>query len=68
MYQKIRFTSKTNGATAGLVVGTDRDMSIPALSRLFPMYEARKMERFEASPEFATWEAAFNYVFPEINA
>lgn len=63
MYKKIRFTSKRHGATAGLVIETNRDMSISALSRLYPMYEARKMERIEVSPAYPTWGEAFAYDF-----
>jgi hypothetical protein len=63
MFTKVRFTSKRNGATAGLVVEHIHSKSITDLSRLYPYTEATKMERIEKSPDFATWEEAFNYQF-----
>lgn len=65
MYQKIRFTSKANGSTAGLVLETEKlkDMTISDISRCFPYSEALKMERLETSPQYETWEQAFNHEF-----
>lgn len=63
MFRKIRFTSK-HGATAGLVVpAAVAKKPITEISRLFPMHEASKMERFEQSPVLPSWEAAFNFSF-----
>lgn len=63
-YRKFRFTSNA-GATAGLVIESDRfeRTSITDLSRFFPYSEARFMARLEVSPEYPTWEAAFNHTF-----
>ncbi len=63
-YRKFRFTSR-NGATAGLVIESDRfeRMSITDLSRFFPYSEAQFMARLEVSPEYPTWEDAFNHSF-----
>lgn len=64
-YCKIRFTSPEHGATGGLVV-TERDarhVPVTILSRLFPAYEAPKMERLEVSPGYGTWGEAFNHDF-----
>lgn len=62
-YVKFRFTSKSNGATAGLVLASDkfREKSITDLSRMFPMFESLKMERLEVSPEYGSWEDAFHH-------
>ena len=55
-YRKVRFTSKRNGNTAGIVLDDSYFPAlIPAISRLFPYSEANKMERFQQSPAFATW-------------
>ena len=65
-YRKIRFMSQQHGATAGLVV-TDAQLAhetLQSVSRLFPVSEFRKMERYQSSPPFATWDAAFLYQFP----
>jgi len=64
-YRKVRFTSKANGSTAGLVIESDRfeRMSITDFSRLFPYSEASKMRTLQVSPEFPTWEAAFDHSF-----
>lgn len=65
-YRKIRFMSHQHGATAGLIV-TDAqlaDETLQSVSRLFPVSEFRKMERYQSSIPFATWEAAFLYQFP----
>lgn len=67
-YRKIRFYSKRHGATAGLVVehGGKKFTTIEELSRLFPMHEAPKMAKLQASPIFATWNEAFEFEFPAI--
>lgn len=63
-FRKVRFYSKTHGATAGLVIDTDKhSLTIGELSRLFPVSEFRKMDRLQASPKFSTWEKAFAYEF-----
>ena len=64
-YIKARFTSKNNGSTAGLILTSDQvfDLSITEFSRMFPVREAMKMERVEKSPEYPTWEGAFNHEF-----
>jgi hypothetical protein len=61
-YVKFRFTSR-NGATAGLVIESDRFQrtSMTNLSRFFPYSEAQFMARLEVSPEYPTWEEAFNH-------
>lgn len=63
-YRKFRFTSNA-GSTAGLVIESDRfeRTSITDLSRFFPYSEARFMARLEVSPEYPTWEDAFNHTF-----
>ena len=65
-YRKVRFTSKEHGSTAGLVL-TDEHFPVvlTAVSRLFPVSEFRKMELFQQSPPFQTWDEAFNYQFSE---
>jgi len=65
MYQKIRFTDPRNGATAGLILDSDKlaKMSVSDASQLFPYYESAKMTRFETSPEYETWEQAFAHCF-----
>ena len=64
-YTKIRFTSKKNGSTAGLIIETDKlnRMNLGDISRFYPYSEANKMQYFERSPSFPTWEDAFNYSF-----
>jgi hypothetical protein len=64
-YIKARFTSKSNGSTAGLVIEADKLYRTPLteLSRLFPVSEASKMERTELSPEFDSFEEAFLHNF-----
>lgn len=66
-YRKVRFYSPVNGATAGLIVETNKlaNMSIPDISRLFPYSEANKMQRIQCSPEYGTFEAAFLHEFKE---
>ena len=65
-YRKIRFYSKQHGETAGLVIQHDGKTfhSIEELSRLFPMHEALKMQKFQSSPVFDTWNEAFAFEFP----
>ena len=65
-YQKIRFTSR-NGSTAGLVFDSFKieHSSVSELSRFFPYSEASKMARIQVSPEFDTWEEAFNFTFED---
>lgn len=65
-YLKFRFTS-CQGCTAGLVIESDKfsNLSITELSRFFPYSESRFMARLEVSPKFPSWEAAFNFQFPE---
>lgn len=67
-YRKIRFYSKRHGATAGLVIQHDGKTfhSVEELSRLFPVAEALKMTRLQASPIFATWNEAFEFEFPTV--
>jgi hypothetical protein len=64
-YIKVRFTSKANGSTAGLVIEADKLYRTPLteLSRLFPVSEASKMERVELSPEYDSFEEAFAHNF-----
>ena len=64
-YGKVRFTSKLNGSTAGIVLtdAKQSSMTVSEISRLFPMSEANKMERLERSEYFDTFEGAFNYQF-----
>lgn len=65
-FRKVRFFSKEHGATAGLVLDASHfPENISAISRLFPSSEFRKMERFQKSPAFETYEDAFSYEFPE---
>lgn len=65
-YRKIRFYSKQYGETAGLVIQHDGKTfhSVEELSRLFPMHEALKMQKFQSSPVFDTWNEAFAFEFP----
>lgn len=68
-FQKVRFTSQRNGATAGLVLESAKlaAHNVESLSRLFPMSEAGKMERIEVSPQYDSWDAAFNHDFSATN-
>ena len=63
-YTKVRFVKGTE-ATTGLILETAKlkTMTFPDISRLFPMYEANKMYRLDVSPEYATWNDAFNHTF-----
>lgn len=71
-YRKVRFHHPEHGDTAGLVVDSEwieRNATgdfVAAVSRLYPRSECLKMGRLYISPEFATWEQAFGYVFPEV--
>ena len=69
-YQKVRFYSKRHGVTAGLIIHRDRKtlQTVDSLSRLFPVSEAPKMERLQASPLFDTWDEAFAFEFAPIPA
>lgn len=64
-YVKVRFTSERNGVTAGLIFEKEKldKMSMTQVSLSFPMYEANKMEKFEVSPTYETWESAFAHNF-----
>lgn len=65
-YVKFRFRNPFNGqSTAGLVVPFHemKHKSISDLSRLFPYSEANKMRTVDVSPEYSTWEQAFNHQF-----
>ena len=64
-YVKFRFTHPTNGATAGLIIEADifKRRSITELSRWFPYYESSKMHTLESSPEYPSWDDAFNHEF-----
>lgn len=66
-YVKVRFSCKTNGATAGLVLPYDKvsHATISELSRFFPYSEAPKMKRLELSPQYATQEEAFAHTFEQ---
>jgi len=63
-YCKIRFVSKY-GQTAGLIMSATAltGKTIADLSRYFPIGECNKMDRFQRSPFFATWDEAFAYTF-----
>lgn len=63
-YMKVRFTS-LKGATAGLIFLSQDvyNMSLSKLSRHWPVSEALKMRRVELSPEYDTWEQAFDHSF-----
>jgi len=63
-YHKVRFTSIEHGSTSGLVIPADKLTSIPDVSRLFPMSEAMKMQRFECSIAYETQQDAFWHSFP----
>ena len=64
-YQKIRFTAR-KGSTAGLIFESYKleSMSLSDVSRFFPYSESGKMAKLQVSPEFNTWEEAFEYSFP----
>jgi hypothetical protein len=63
-FRKIWFESDKHGQTAGLIVESTwlKDKSTSEVSRLFPYSECLKMERFNVSREYATWDEAFNHV------
>lgn len=63
MYRKVWFSNGTE-CTAGLVITNawiaEHKANFTAdVSRLFPMYEARKMVTLHCSPAFDTWDKAF---------
>lgn len=64
-YIKVRFTSKKNGSTAGLVFASQEleKFSIEKISRHFSIFESMKMERIEQSQSYGTWKEAFNHQF-----
>ena len=64
-YVKVRFESETHGATAALVIATDRfkKMTIGELSELYPLCEVMKMKRLVVSPEYSSWDEAFDHQF-----
>lgn len=64
-YGKVRFISKFNGNTAGIVL-TDKqqeNLTIAQVSDLFPRSESMKMEKLQRSDYFDTFEQAFSYQF-----
>ena len=66
VYCKIRFISKHHhGVTAGLILSASamRGKTVSDLSRLFSYSEANKMDRFQRSPFFESWDDAFAYTF-----
>jgi len=65
-YVKFRFANVAHDRfTAGLVVpfAEMKHKSISELSRLFPYSEAGAMRSVQVSPEYPTWEDAFNHTF-----
>jgi len=64
-FVKVRFTSKTNGSTAGLILTLDKfkKMSITDISRMFPYSESVKMAWLEVSNQYSTWDMAFAHDF-----
>lgn len=64
-YQKVMFSSKNYGKTAGLVIESEKlaEMSIAEISRLFPYSEAMKMGKLHISPKYNSWEHAFEHEF-----
>ena len=64
-FVKVRFTSKTNGSTAGLILTLDKfkKMSITDISRMFPYSESCKMAWLEVSNQYSTWDMAFAHDF-----
>ncbi len=63
---KFRFRKlDKSSATAGLVMEQARlqAMSIPEISRMFPMREAGKMEYLEISPAYPCFATAFAHTF-----
>lgn len=67
-YGKVRFISKYNGNTSGIVLTNiqQQNMTISEISKLFPYSESLKMERLERSEYFTTWEEAFNFNMDDI--
>ena len=64
---KVRFTSVSRGSTAGLVFEADQlyRMRLDQLSRRFPISETNKLKRVQLSPEYDTWQQAFEHEFKE---
>ena len=64
-YQKVMFSSKNRGKTAGLVIESEKlaGMSISDVSRFFPYSEALKMGKLHVSPKYNSWEHAFEHEF-----
>mgnify|MGYP003334622648 FL=1 len=67
-YVKIRFASQSH-QTAGLVLASSDLLkhNLASLSRMFPASEflrlGSRLVRLETSPEFPTWEEAFQHDF-----
>jgi hypothetical protein len=64
-FKKVRFTSKENGNTSGLILDEDKlnKMTISEISKLFPYSESMKMEKIQLSPSFPDWEQCFKHDF-----
>ena len=64
-YIKVRLTSKNNSSTDSLIVngGQVYDLTGHRLSGMFPYSEVVKIDRIEKSPEYATWNEAFDHQF-----
>lgn len=67
-YSKVRFVSKFNGTTAGIVLSQKQleDLTISQISKMFPLSEAMKMERLERGEYYDSFEDAFNHTFDTI--
>ena len=65
-FVKVRFTGR-GGATAGLVIADDDERTVADLSRMFPYSESNKMQRFERSPAYETFDEAFRHTFPDLS-
>lgn len=68
-YVKVRFVSPAH-QTAGLIFTSSQLLkhNVSSLSRVFPYGEFLKLSgrlvSLQMSPEFPTWEEAFNHEFP----
>lgn len=64
-YRKIRFYKNSEEFTAGIVVPSHvfNNRTMSEMSEFFPKSEWNKMHKFEYSPEFNTFDAAFLYEF-----
>ncbi len=63
---KFRFRKLDKSAsTAGLVMEQDKLLSMPIteIGRMFPMFEAGKMEFLEISPAYPSFATAFAHTF-----